>query len=43
MNATTNDVRVCERVGFEVTGPRREMRGIAFVPMALHLDMQVSD
>jgi len=42
VNSTPFAVPVYERFGFEATGPRREMHGIAFVPMALRAETQAS-
>ena len=33
VNSTPNAVPVYEKLGFVATGPRKEMNGIAFVPM----------
>jgi hypothetical protein len=40
VNSTPYAMPVYERFGFKATGPRVETRGIAFVPMELHLDVE---
>lgn len=43
VNATPYAQPIYARFGFQATGPRVEMHGIAFVPMELHVDAESAD